>query len=161
VPVVLYDLRRILTLSGHPALLPEVVLFVYGTLLRGESSHALLDGAMAVGPVKTTATFDLYDLGVYPALVAGGSTAVAGELYEVTTTLLATIDVHEEVPRLFNRLMVELDDGRRAHAYLLERDQVRGRRRIRSGDWRTRFQVERRPGARDAPIVTWMRKRER
>jgi hypothetical protein len=40
---------------------------------------------------------DLYDLGPYPALVAGGSVTVAGGL----RTSLTAIDIHEEVPRLF------------------------------------------------------------
>jgi hypothetical protein len=56
--------------------------------------------------------------------------------------------------------MIELADGRHAQAYVLDRDQVRGRRRIRSGDWRARFRVERGPGARDAQFVEWPRKRE-
>ena len=136
------------------------MLFVYGTLLSGETSHALLDGAVALGPARTVAAFDLFELGPYPGLVAGGTTAIAGEVYELTVTHLAAIDVHEEVPRLFKRVMIELEDGRRADTYVLERDQVRGRRRIRSGDWRARFQVERGPGARDAPLVKWARKRE-
>jgi gamma-glutamylcyclotransferase (GGCT)/AIG2-like uncharacterized protein YtfP len=139
----------------------HAVLFVYGTLLRGEPAHALLDGAAALGPAKTAAAFDLYDLGPYPALVAEGSVAVAGEVYEVTAHSLAAIDIHEEVPRLFKRVTIELEDGRRAQAYVLDRDQVRGRRRIRSGDWRARFRVERGLGVRDAPFVAWLRKRER
>jgi gamma-glutamylcyclotransferase (GGCT)/AIG2-like uncharacterized protein YtfP len=133
---------------------------VYGTLLEGEPGHALLEGAVARGPAKTAAAFDLYDLGPYPALVAGGGVAVAGEVYEVTARSLAAIDIHEEVPRLFKRATIELEDGRLAQAYVLDRDQVRGRRRIRSGDWRGRFRVDRGPGARDAPFVAWLRKRE-
>jgi gamma-glutamylcyclotransferase (GGCT)/AIG2-like uncharacterized protein YtfP len=85
-----------------------------------------------------------------------------GEVYELAAPHLATIDIHEEVPRLFKRLTIDLEDGRRAEAYLLDRDQVRGRRRIHSGDWRTRFQVERAPGGvRDAPLVAWARNRQR
>ncbi len=139
----------------------SVTLFVYGTLLSGEPAHALLEGAAALGPAKTAASFDLYDLGPYPALVAGGSVAVTGELYGVTAASLAVIDVHEEVPRLFQRATLELDDGRTAQAYVLDRDRVRGRRRIHSGDWRARFEVVRGPGARDAPLVRWLRTRDR
>lgn len=138
-----------------------LVLFVYGTLLSGESSHALLEGASALGPAKTSPAFELFDLGPYPALVAGGTTAVVGEIYEVPRPMLAAIDVHEEVPVLFKRMRIELDDGRLADTYLLEADRVRGRRRIRSGDWRARFRVGAGPSARDAAIVQWARKRER
>jgi gamma-glutamylaminecyclotransferase len=137
------------------------VLFVYGTLLSGEPSHALLDGARALGAATTEPAFHLFDLGPYPALVAGGTSAVAGELYEVTAQALAAIDVHEEVPRLFHRSCIALADGAQAEAYLLDADQVRGRRRIRSGEWRTRFRATPAPGARDAPLVRWMRNRAR
>lgn len=150
-------------MTDPAATTPRFVLFVYGTLLSGEASHSLLEGATALGPAKTKPDFDLFDLGPYPALVAGGETAVVGEVYEVGAPGRAAIDVHEEVPRLFKRWRIELDDGRSAEAYLLDRDQVRGRRRIPSGDWRARFRVERPPGtsARDSALVSWARKRER
>jgi gamma-glutamylcyclotransferase (GGCT)/AIG2-like uncharacterized protein YtfP len=144
------------TPSAPPRL---TILFVYGTLLQGESGHSLLDGAAPLGSARTTAAFDLFDLGPYPALVAGGSVAVAGEVYEVTARSLAAIDIHEEVPRLFKRATIELEGGRHAQAYVLERDQVRGRRRIRSGDWRSRFRVDRVPAPANAPFVAWLRKR--
>jgi len=139
----------------------RVALFVYGTLLSGEPGHGLLDGAAALGPARTKPAYDLFDLGPYPALVEGGATAIVGEVVEVTMPMLAALDLHEEVPRLFQRRPIDLDDGRRVDAYLLEREQVRGRRRIRSGDWRARFQAERAPGARDSAMVSWLRKRER
>jgi gamma-glutamylaminecyclotransferase len=139
----------------------SVLLFVYGTLLPGETSHARLDGARALGPARTTPAYDLYDLGPYPALVDGGATAVVGELFEVPLPMLAALDVYEQVPILFQRARVALDDGRVAQTYVLARDQVRGRRRIRSGDWRGRFRAEPTPGAREAAIVQWARKRPR
>jgi gamma-glutamylaminecyclotransferase len=113
-------------------------LFVYGTLRGGESNHARLDGALALGAVKTAPEFDLFNIGPYPALVAGGTTAVVGELYDVPVSMLAALDVYEEVPILFKRGRIPLEDGRLVEAYVLDRDQVRGRRRIRSGDWRAR-----------------------
>ena len=148
-------------MPGDPAPLRRYTLFVYGTLLRGETSHTLLKDAASLGPATTAATFDLFDLGAYPALVFGGTTAVAGEVYELEVRQLAAVDVHEEVPRLFKRERIELADGRNVEAYVLDRDQVRGRRRIRSGDWRTRFQVERPAGLRDSPFAAWARRRER
>jgi gamma-glutamylaminecyclotransferase len=140
------------------------VLFVYGTLLSGEPSHALLDGASPLGAAKTRPELELFDLGPYPAIVSGGVTAISGELYEVATPMLAALDVHEGVPLLFKRRRIELEDGRSAEAYFLDADQVRGRRRIKSGDWRARFREGRAgagPTARDGAFVTWVRKRER
>ncbi|HEY2510003.1 MAG TPA: gamma-glutamylcyclotransferase family protein [Polyangiaceae bacterium] len=148
-------------MTGDLAPKRRYTLFVYGTLLRGEASHALLKDAAALGAATTTAAFDLFDLGPYPALVTGGTTPIAGEVYELDVAQLAAIDVHEEVPRLFNRVRIELADGRSVDAYVLNRDQVRGRRRIRSGDWRTRFQVERPAALRDAPFAAWARRRDR
>jgi gamma-glutamylaminecyclotransferase len=146
--------------SDHATAERRFVLFVYGTLLSGEPSHGLLDGARAIGPAKTPPIFGLFDLGPYPAIVAGGTTAVVGELYEVSATMLAALDVHEEVPILFKRMPIALDDGTATQTYVLDADQVRGRRRIRSGDWRGRFLATPTPGVRDAPFARWVRGRK-
>lgn len=137
------------------------VLFVYGTLLPGEPSHELLAGARSLGPASTPPSYSLIDLGPYPALIVGGSTAVVGALYEMSAQVLAPIDVHEEVPTLFKRRRLTLADGREAESYFLEADQVRGRRRIRSGDWRGRFRAAVTPGVRDSPLARALRNRDR
>ena len=136
-------------------------MFVYGTLLPGEQSHALLDGARALGPAKTAPQFDLVDLGPYPGLVPGGRTSVLGELYELPVTMLAAIDVHEGHPVLFRRTTIPLEGGAQAEAYTLEPHQATGRRRIRSGDWRGRFRPAPGPSARDSAIVRWLRDRHK
>jgi gamma-glutamylcyclotransferase (GGCT)/AIG2-like uncharacterized protein YtfP len=137
------------------------LLFVYGTMLPGEPSHGLLEGAHCLGPAMTPPVFDLVDLGPYPALVAAGTTVVVGELYEVPLHMLAAIDVYEEHPVLFKRKTIGLSDDRQAQAYLLEADQVLGRRRIRSGDWRARFRRMPAPSARDSAFIRWSKNRFR
>src|SRR4051794_6690959 len=119
---------------------PTYLVFVYGLLLEGESAHKELEGTKFEGPAKTARKFALVDLDSYPALVAGGDTSVEGELYTCTPQQLARVDVFEEHPILFRRSPIELEDGREAQAYLLGWEQVRGRRRIRSGSWRRRFE---------------------
>ena len=57
--------------------------FTYGTLLKGEPNHGLLAEARLVGEARTEPVFDLINLGAFPGMVAGGSTAVRGEIYEV------------------------------------------------------------------------------
>ena len=136
-------------------------MFVYGTLLPGEPSHGLLDGAREIGSAMTPPSYSLIDLGPYPALIVGGSTTVVGVLYEMPAAVLAAIDVHEEVPTLFKRSRIALADGQEADTYLLDADQVRGRRRIRSGDWRGRFRAAVTPGLRDTAFARGLRNRDR
>lgn len=110
--------------------------FVYGTLLSGEAAHRLLAEATLLGEARTEPSFELVDLGRYPAIVAGGATAVAGELYEVDAATLAALDHYEDHPRLFRRREIRLAGGGEAWAYLLSGDRARSRPRIPGGDWR-------------------------
>jgi gamma-glutamylaminecyclotransferase len=110
--------------------------FVYGTLLSGEPNHRLLADAALVGAARTEPEFDLVSLGAFPAMVPGGRTAIAGEVYEVDRPTLDALDRLEGHPRFYRRRAVRLDDGGEVLAYLLTPDQVRGRPRIESGDWR-------------------------
>lgn len=117
----------------------EIRLFVYGSLLRGERDHELLDQAVFVGPAKTAARYTLVDLGPYPALLENGRSSIVGELYVVDRKQRFVLDVKKECPVLFHRIEVELEDGSRAEAYAMRDEQVRGKRRLPRGDWRERF----------------------
>jgi gamma-glutamylcyclotransferase (GGCT)/AIG2-like uncharacterized protein YtfP len=117
----------------------DLRLFVYGTLLSGEREHDLLAGADFAGPAVTLPKYTLVDLGVYPALVPRGAVAVTGELYLIDRKLRFALDVKREVPVLFQRIAMELANGEPAEAYAMRDEQVRGRRRLHGGDWRTRF----------------------
>lgn len=136
----------------------ECLLFVYGTLRQGEPQHGLLGSARLVAEVSTAPAFALVDLGPYAALVRGGSTAVAGELYSIDLQTRRVLDVERQVPILFNRERVQLADGSEADAYVLPADKARGRRRLGHGDWKKRFS---RPLSRDAggAWVAWSRDR--
>ena len=126
-------------LTHAPPVATPFLLFVYGVFLEGEPQHGALARARPLGRVATEATFDLVDLGQEPALVGGGTTAVQGELYEVAAADLAAIDVHHGHPLRYRRGPVRLVDGRVVDAHTITPDQSRGRRRIRSGDWKTRL----------------------
>lgn len=115
---------------------PARLVFVYGTLMRGEPNHRLLASADFVSAVHTEPCFALVDLGAFPAMLPGGDTAVAGEVYAVDGDTLAALDRLEGHPHFYRRTLVRLNDGACAEAYLLERDLTRDCRRIRSGDWR-------------------------
>ena len=133
-------------------------IFVYGTLLEGHPGHGLLDGAELGGVALTEAAFELVDLGAYAALVPGGKTAVSGELYLVDLETRARIDRERQVPLLFERARIRLADGSEAEAYVMSADKVRGRRRLRHGDWRRRFEPAV-PRPEPSPFVTWARGR--
>jgi gamma-glutamylcyclotransferase (GGCT)/AIG2-like uncharacterized protein YtfP len=114
-------------------------LFVYGTLLLGERDHSLLRGSWRLDVVSTEPVFELHDIGAYAAMVPGGRTAILGELYALDLQTLADIDVRRQVPILFQRVQIRLADGSQAGSYLMDPEQVRGRRRLGHGDWRKRF----------------------
>jgi gamma-glutamylaminecyclotransferase len=112
--------------------------FVYGTLQAGEHNHHQLGASRFIRAARTCARFELVDLGPYPALIEGGATAVTGELYEVSAESFAALDAFEGVPELFRRVMIELEDGTRAYAYLFAGGALESAPRIKGGCWRTR-----------------------
>ena len=137
---------------------PLVRLFVYGLLLQGEREHALLEGAPLLGHALTAAEHTLVDLDFYPALLAGGSVAVAGELYDVSRHLRFKLDVHHQCPALFRRITVKLSDGSEAETYAMDEDKVRGKRRLKGGSWRGRFEP-RKSNVPPGPMTQYARKR--
>ena len=138
----------------------EIVLFVYDSLMAGEEQHDRLAAARPLGKATTAPGYDLVDLGPNGALVAGGLTAVLGELYALEPAAMAALDIHRGHPVLNQRAAVRLADGREAQAYFVAHDQSAGRRRIRTGDWRTRRGAAGSAAARDAgPLVRWAKRR--
>jgi gamma-glutamylcyclotransferase (GGCT)/AIG2-like uncharacterized protein YtfP len=127
----------------------NVHLMVYGTLLRGEPNHGRMAGATFLRVVTTEPRFTLADLEAFPALQEGGTTAVVGEVYEVTPEHLAMLDRFEGVPRLYERVTVRLADGEAAQAYLQRRTSRRTLDVIASGDWRAHRREKSR--ARETP----------
>jgi gamma-glutamylcyclotransferase (GGCT)/AIG2-like uncharacterized protein YtfP len=109
--------------------------FVYGTLRAGEPNHYLLDHHALVRRARTEPAFELVSLGAFPAMVAGGATAVVGEVYDVDAVTLAALDRLEGHPRFYERRTVRLQDGDEVAAYVLPIEQAHGRPRIPSGDW--------------------------
>jgi gamma-glutamylaminecyclotransferase len=116
----------------------RVLLFVYGTLMRGEGAHALLGpSARFIAEAHTEPCFTLVDMGEYPALVEGGTTAVCGELYEIDAALLPALDRYEDAPEMYERRFLDVGGGT-AIAYLLRSELAVGVGSIASGDWRRR-----------------------
>jgi gamma-glutamylcyclotransferase (GGCT)/AIG2-like uncharacterized protein YtfP len=117
----------------------KVRLFVYGACLSGERDHGLLGASALIATLRTAPAYKLVDLGSYAALLEHGAIAVSGELYLVDRNVRFGLDVARECPVLFQRLVVGLEDGSDAEAYLMREEQVRGKRRLAHGNWRQRF----------------------
>ena len=87
-------------------------LFVYGTLKRGQKSHHLLEGQEFLGEFHTVPRYCLFDAGPYPVLVEGqhAGYAIQGEVWRVDDAVLKTLDRWEEVPRLYTRRVIRLEN---------------------------------------------------
>jgi len=117
----------------------RLLVFAYGSLRKGEADHGALEGAEFIGNTHTVSNYRLVDLGVYPAMIEFAGSRVFGEVYAVTRDIRRHLDVLKEVPVLFQRVVIGLEDGRTAEAYVMREQQVRGRRRLRVEDWKQRF----------------------
>lgn len=111
----------------------ETILFVYGTLRRGERAHGLVERSRALGTVRTAPRYDLMNLGPFPALASRGRTAVQGELYGVSEALIAHLDRYEGSD--YRRGPVELEDGQVVEAYFAGPEIEGLGEAIPSGDW--------------------------
>lgn len=138
--------------------LPDVRLFVYGLLLQGEREHPLLEGAQLLGEARTLPQHTLVDLDFYPVLLTSGSVAIVGELYQVSRQLRFKLDVHHQCPALFRRVTVRLEDGTEAETYAMDDEKVRGKRRLKNGSWRGRFEP-RRSSAPPGPMTQYAKTR--
>jgi gamma-glutamylcyclotransferase (GGCT)/AIG2-like uncharacterized protein YtfP len=113
------------------------LVFVYGTLMRDEINHRLLATARFVAEGHTEPCFELFDLGHFPAMSAGGQTVVRGELYAVDDQTLVRLDHLEGHPEFYQRTPIRLADGQEAQTYLMGDARMRRALAILSGDWRT------------------------
>lgn len=120
------------------------LVFVYGTLLRGESNHGLLDEAEFLGEATTSDEYVLVDLGPYPAIVPADeahATRITGEVYAVDDAGLVELDHLEDAPRLYQRVEASFgwnDQSGGGRAWIYVHPAVDGRPTIPSGDWRSR-----------------------
>lgn len=91
------------------------LVFVYGTLMRGECRHAALAEQTFLGPATTRPHYRLYNCGNYPALVkvaAGSGHCIEGELWQVSFACLKHLDEIEGVDEgLYERGPVILEDS--------------------------------------------------
>jgi gamma-glutamylaminecyclotransferase len=98
----------------------RTLLFVYGTLKRGQRNHRLIADQEFIGEAATAPRYRVFDLGPYPGLVRDDTSglAIRGELFAVTDCCLAELDDFEGVPELFVRERIEVE-GYEVWAYYL------------------------------------------
>ena len=115
------------------------LVFVYGSLKRGQPEHRRLAGSPCFGEAQLRG-LALYDLGPFPMAVAvtDPDALLHGELYALTGEQLAELDRYEGAPRLYERQRWVLDDGRAVWVYVGRPRQVRHVPRLPSGLWRGR-----------------------
>ena len=125
--------------SSNTPLKTALLLFAYGSLMKGERHHVELAEATCLGTVRTRELYRLVDLGLYPAMIDSPDMQIEGELYSIPRKLLIRLDGVKELGRLFHRRTIGLESGAEAETYLMNEGQVRGRRRLRVPNWRDRF----------------------
>ncbi len=91
--------------------------FVYGTLMKGEVNHHYLESSTCLGPTALEG-YDMYDVGWYPAIIAGDS-MIVGEVYEVPKADMAAIDMLEGEGHLYMKKCETLSiDGNSSFAFI-------------------------------------------
>jgi gamma-glutamylaminecyclotransferase len=114
----------------------HTLVFVYGEMRVGRTLHRVLKRAVPLGVARTHPSYGLFDMDEFPAMVAGGTTAVTGELWRANRRTLDAIDALEGHPEFFVRDEVRLEDGRTALAWLLHPHRREWATAcVDSGDW--------------------------
>jgi gamma-glutamylcyclotransferase (GGCT)/AIG2-like uncharacterized protein YtfP len=115
-----------------------VLVFVYGSLKRGFRHHDVLGAAVFMRALRTAPGFRLVRYGSYPALVPSedSSESVSGELYQVDASDLPRLDQFEDVPELYQRESIPLEDGTHADAYVISARRAELLPSLTGGVWR-------------------------
>ncbi len=93
-------------------------MFVYGSLRQGGALNEVLSNSEFVSQVRTKPEYTLYSLGAFPALCTDGTTAVLGEVYEISKETRSHLDQIEGHPDMYVRTPIVLEDGTEAEVYL-------------------------------------------
>jgi gamma-glutamylcyclotransferase (GGCT)/AIG2-like uncharacterized protein YtfP len=67
--------------------------------------------------------------------MTSGRNVVHGELYTASVDVVMELDAFEECPERYVRNEIVLSDGRRAFAYVMSEQAVRGAELISNGVW--------------------------
>lgn len=113
------------------------VVFVYGTLKRGECNHSVMLRAGAEFVREDRAPGKVYGPFPFARQREKGDTSswIHGEVYLVSDKALARLDAFEGHPHAYCRTLVRLESGEHAGIYYYIRDLSAFSRPIPSGVW--------------------------
>ena len=86
--------------------------FVYGTLMAGESNHGIMQTAVPMQQAYTEEKYNMYNLGCYPAVVKEEEVCkIKGEVAYVNKEGLQKLDWLEGFPGFYACTLVETSEG--------------------------------------------------
>lgn len=100
------------------------LVFVYGTLLKNERNHYLLETSKYIDEGYIDGYY-MYNLGTYPG-ISKGKGKVYGQIYEVDDETLSSLDYLEAVGYLYDKIKVNVICNENiyqayAYEYILEK----------------------------------------
>ena len=98
----------------------ETLLFVYGSLMNGQSAHELIKDGIYRGKY-TLKDYAMFDLGTYPGIKERSGETVVGEVYVIDKNLIPELDRYEGEGSLFVRKQLEVVSDKEkitANAYI-------------------------------------------
>ena len=113
-------------------------IFVYGSLIRDEFNHSILqrDDNKFIREAQTTRDYNLFDLGGFPGMTRPGSYSVMGEVYDVCSETIKHLDILESHPQFYRRTLIPLNDGEVVWTYILDNAYAMNAPLIKSGNWK-------------------------
>lgn len=85
----------------------NINIFVYGTLLKGQRAHYMLEGCEYLGNYRLS-DYGMYNLGSYPGVKYCKGESVEGEVYSVPESLLPSLDRYEG--SMYHRVKLEVSN---------------------------------------------------
>ena len=109
------------------------LVFVYGTLKRGQRNFHFMRGARYFGRHFTESVYAMYEFEDYPAVCREGIHAIFGEVYGVDLQQFRALDDLEWYPRYYQRIEIPTPWGD-AWMYVVEPALCHGKRLL-DGNW--------------------------
>src|ERR1700761_7049199 len=88
--------------KSKPRMPRSNLVFVYGSLKHGFHNNHFLKNSRFLGTAKTPPRFDLINCGAFPAAIPG-SNSLSGELFQVNSTVMRSLDELEGNGFLYQR----------------------------------------------------------